>query len=307
MRSKEVILENIDQYADEIRAKVKSLAQIRKGAEDNILYFAEASYPIDRLYSLIKDVEDALDFNQIRSLQYSYSVAVKGSLDEIFLPVGNASTILSSFQKTIKAFNKDAKLNLVNVLRGSTILCFDYSSDNYSDKKFNREEISKQFTELFLTLNEPKEKVESNLNKIFRNDDKKRDSTIKAFKGLTPIPGSETIIRIHPEFNDSESIEVHSEIREVINYIAPTHKKKDNRVDWDNFIVKGFVREINHVTKSFIMYEEQDSDDESGSLIKIHYDSGEFEDKILKSFPKKATIQFEKESGRSRYKVVKIF
>ncbi|EMF43540.1 hypothetical protein LEP1GSC079_1152 [Leptospira interrogans str. FPW1039] len=55
------------------------------------------------------------------------------------------------------------------------------------------------------------------------------------------------------------------------------------------------------------MYEEQDSDDESGSLIKIHYDSGEFEDKILKSFPKKATIQFEKESGRSKYKVVKIF
>ncbi|EMM97847.1 hypothetical protein LEP1GSC158_2850, partial [Leptospira interrogans serovar Zanoni str. LT2156] len=134
MFNKNIVLENIDQYSDEICRKVKFLAEMKNNAEDETLYFAKASYPIDRLYALIKDVEDALDFNQIRSLQYSYSVAVKGSLDEIFLPVGNASTILSSFQKTIKAFNKNAKLNLVNVLRGSTILCFDYSSANYSDK-----------------------------------------------------------------------------------------------------------------------------------------------------------------------------
>ncbi|EMO69930.1 hypothetical protein [Leptospira santarosai] len=305
MFNKNIVLENINQYADEISRKVKVLAEMKSNAEDETLYFAKASYPIDRLYALIKDVEDALDFNQIRSLQYSYSVAVKGSLDEIFLPVGNASTILSSFQKTIKAFNKNAKLNLVNVLRGSTILCFDYSSANYSDKKFNREEISKQFTELFLILNEPKEKVEKNLNKIFRNDDKKRDSTIKAFKGLTPIPGSETIIRIHPEFNDSESIEVRSQIREAINFIVPA-KKKDVRVDWENQLARGFVREINNVSKSFILYEEEESDDETGSLIKIHYDSNEFEERIISLFRKKATIHFEKESGRNKYQVVKI-
>lgn len=129
---------------------------------------------------------------------------------------------------------------------------------------------------------------------------------MRAFKGLTPIPGSETTIRIHPEFNDSETIEVHSQIRETINFIAPTTKKKDVRVDWDNFVARGFVREINHVTKSFIMYENQDSDDEYSSLIKIHYDSGEFEEQIKKLFPGKATIYFKKESGRNRYQVVKI-
>lgn len=306
MRSKTIVLDNINAYTEEIDSTLRKIAEIRNQTKDDGLYFADASYPIDRLYSLFKDVEDALDFNQIRSMQYSYSVSIKGSLDEIFLPVGSASSILSSFQRTIRAIDKKAKLNLVNVLRGSTILCFDYSNENYSDKKFDREDISRQFTNLFESLSEPKEKVEGSLGKIFKNDKKRRDSALKAFKGLTPTPGSETTIRIHPEFNDSETIEVHSQIREAINLIAPTTKKKDIRVDWDNFIARGFVREINHVTKSFIMYEKQNSDDEFGSLIKIHYDSSEFEEKIVELFRKKATIHFEKESGRNRYQVVKI-
>ncbi len=67
------------------------------------------------------------------------------------------------------------------------------------------------------------------------------------------------------------------------------------------------VRDSNRfrLTKSFIMYEKQDSYDESGSLIKIHYDSSEFEEKIKELFRNKVTIHFEKESGRNRYQVVK--
>lgn len=174
MKDKNFILNNITEYANEIDSTLKRIAEIRNQTKDDTLYFAEASYPIDRLYSLFKDVEDSLEFNQIRSMQYSYSVSVKGSLDEIFLPVGNASSILTSFQRTIKAIDKNAKLNLVNVLRGSTILCFDYSKENYSDTNFDRENISKQFTNLFESLNEPKEKVEKSLSKIFK-DDKKRE------------------------------------------------------------------------------------------------------------------------------------
>ncbi len=73
-------------------------------------------------------------------------------------------------------------------------------------------------------------------------------------------------------------------------------------IDWST------VRDGNRfrLTKSFIMYEKQDSYDESGSLIKIHYDSSEFEEKIKELFRKKVTIHFEKESGRNRYQVVKI-
>ncbi|EQA62251.1 hypothetical protein [Leptospira alexanderi] len=306
VRDRSFVLKNFDSYVDEIATKLKFLAETREKIKDDILYYADTSYSIERLYSLMKDIENALEFNQIRSMQYSYSVSVKGSLDEIFLPVGNASTILSSLQRTLKVFDKKAKLNLVNVLRGSTILCFDYSKEAYSNEKFDREGISKQFKVLYESLNEPKEKLVRTLNKVFQGDEKKRDGAVRAFKGLTPVPGSETIIRILPEFNESEPIEVHSEMREAINFIVPTSQKKDIRVDWENRIAKGFVREINNVSKSFILYEEQDSDDETGSLIKIHYDSNTFEEKILSLFRKKATIHFEKEGNKNRYHVDRI-
>lgn len=306
MRSKEIILNNLTKYTNEINSKFNSLSNLRQLNPKDNEYFDVAFNEVERLYSLLHDLEDALSINQLRSKTYSYSVSVKGLDNEIFLPVGNATSILYSFQRSLRIFNKNAKLNLVNVLRGSTILCFDYSEEIYNQKAFNRENLSQNFSQLAEILNEPEKSVEKELGIFFKNDKQKTVQAVKAFKGLTPIPGSDISININTEFGNFDPIIINEEVRKTVNLVVPTKAPKDIRVNWEDKIAIGYIREINNVTRSFILFENKTDNNEATSMIKLHYDSLEIEKAVLELFRKKAKIEFEKEAGKNRYHVVRI-
>jgi hypothetical protein len=298
-------LSNLNDYILEIGNKLNNIYSL-KNSQNNIEdYRIQSSYLVERLYTLLNHVEDGLELNTIRSLKYSYAISVKGAYDDIFLPVGNASSILTSLQKGLRIFDKNIKLNLVNVLRGSTILCFDYSAEVLNNKKFDYLGVSEKFKDTLNILTNDNQQIEKDLISLYK-DKKKMVLAINAFKGLTPTPGSETSVHINTEISPLETIEINTEVRSVINQISPPSPKKNSKVDWINKIATGYIREINDVSKSFLVFADERTDDESKSLIKIHFEPNEFENKIVNLFCKKAMIHFEKEKGRNRYYVTNI-
>lgn len=301
MNNNEFVLDNLDTYKAEIIDKLDALKNLRTTKTDNIEYFGSAYHEVERLYSLIHDIEDAFSINQLLSKTYSYTVAVKGTLNEIFLPVGNAGTLLTSLQRSLRVFDNNVRLNLVNVLRGSTILCFDYSQNNYDNKNLNRVDISSKFNQLAEILSKNEDDVKDEVIELFDRNKKTAESAVRAFKGLTPIPGSETEICINTEFGGFDSLVIGEDVRRSVNKVVPPSGKKDSRVNWEDKVAIGYIREINNVSKSFLLFENDQVTDENSSLIKLHYETGTTEKTVLDLFRKKATIEFDKVPSRNKY------
>lgn len=310
MNDAEFQVNEIDNYLSEIEGKVRYLSKAFKDSESFEDYYIEAEYMVERLYSLFSDLEEAFMFSRVRAMRYAYSVTVKSDASDLVMPAGNASSMLRSMQGTLRSFNKKARLNLVNVLHGSAIFCFDYPEQLYRDSEFDRPALETGFRTMHSILTDEaadQGKKTKELLQLFSGDTKKHRSAMNLFKGLTPVPGSDTSVYVLTEFSENKGLTINSEVRATINSIVPPTQTKDVRVDWDNQIATGYIREINNVSKSFILFAERKEDKEDSALIKIHYGNSEsLEKEVLAAFKKKAQVNFSKEPGRQKYNVEKL-
>ncbi len=286
-----------DKYLVEIQEKLNQFKDLKeKYGQSFDAYSYQMLSKVERFDRIIHSLEDYFKLNKIRELQYPYIMHVKSDLQDIFMPANRASSIVSAMQKALRAFNAKTNLNLVNVLRGSTILCFDYSEENYFDEKFNREELSEKFTGFCQELSSADNN--NKLNDFLEGDSKKRNSLLNTIKNITPTPGgSDNSVDIIVEYS-SEPIRLTQEIRKNINIINPA-KENNPQVDWENQKANGYVREINDMRKSFILFESAESEDEGTKLIKIYYKEDSQKNHLLQNFKdKKVNVSFSKKAGK---------
>ena len=287
------------EYLKEIEAKLNLFKDTKESyGNDFDKYSYEMCSPVARFDRIIRSLEDYFELNKIRELDYAYVLHVKSDLQNIFMPATRASSMFNSIQKALRIFDPKAKLNLENVLRGSTVLCFNYAEENYFDEEFNREGLSEKFRGVCEMLIKPDDKGLEEITDILEGDIKKRNSLLSAIKNITPTPGElDESIKLETEFWD-EPITFTQDIRKRINTINPV-KKNNSRVDWNNHEAIGYVREINDVRKSFILFEDAESEDEGTKLIKLHYQEDSEKDFLIKHFKdKKIKINFSKESNK---------
>ncbi|EMO39559.1 hypothetical protein LEP1GSC186_3283 [Leptospira noguchii serovar Autumnalis str. ZUN142] len=289
--------DNLQRAIEEVHSLMSRMSQKRKDLIEDESYILEIKMYLSRFDLLYKYIEDKLSLNKLRSLAYPFTISSSNGIHEIFIPAMNASSYISGLNRAVKTINPKTNLYLSNILRGSTILCFEYSEDNYLDEKFNKVETSTILSELCQALNETESKAIIEVEKIVKGKTK-RESILRSIRSLTPIIGEsdfETIL----EMNYIEKpIILNSEIRKTINTIVPTSIPKNANVDWENNLAIGYIREINNVSKSFILYNNDSYDDNTEALIKVFYKDETIEDELLNKFTDKVTIDFKKENRR---------
>ena len=294
------VKENWDKYLEEIQEKLNFF---RKSKEEHGDDFEQYSYEmltdVDRFDRIMHSLEDYFMLNVIREINYPYTLKIKSGLQDILMPANKVSSIISAIQKALKTFNEKTKLNLVNVLRGSTVLCFDYDKENYYDEEFDKEKLNDDFKNFCNILTWPEQEASKELKKLFQDNEKKKNSLLSTIKKMTPVPGGEIqSIEIDTQSSIENMIEFTQELRKKISVINPSKREMPD-VDWDNNRANGYVREINDVRKSFILFEDSESDDEGTKLIKIHYQEDSEKNFLLKNFKdKKVGISFSKESNK---------
>jgi hypothetical protein len=299
MNRLEIIKSNFSKYLEEIPNSlglIQKMSDEYSGNED--LYTFQSRIFLERMDTLMRDLEDYLRLNEIRAMAYPYTIRFETHLHEIFMDAAKAGRVISSFQKGIHALNSATKINLVNILRGSTILCFDYDQTNYDDNKFDREDLNKKFHDVCAALNQDDENISKQEVEKILPETVMMNRFLSSLKNLTPVPGAEVkSVALGIDYY-IKPITFSEDIRKTINFIKPATKRKSEYVDWENSKASGFVREINNVTKSFILFDDENEDVEAGELIKLHYREDSIEKHVYKNFKKKVTIEFSKEKSK---------
>ncbi|ALE40394.1 hypothetical protein KQY10_13500 [Leptospira interrogans] len=289
--------ENLQKAIEEVHSLMSRMSQKRKDLIEDESYILEIKMYLSRFDLLYKYIEDKLSLNKLRSLAYPFTISSNNEIHEIFIPAMNASSYISGLNRAVKTINPKTNLYLSNILRGSTILCFEYSEDNYLDEKFNKVETSTILSDLCQALNETESTAIAEVEKIVKGKTK-RESILRSLRSLTPIIGESDIETILEMNYIEKPIILNSEIRKTINTIVPTSIPKNANVDWENNLAIGYIREINNVSKSFILYNNNSYDDNTEALIKVFYKDETIEDELLNKFTDKVTIDFKKENRR---------
>jgi exonuclease VII large subunit len=292
------IKENFAKYLKEIPQLLDSIQKYKESKNEKEFYTFNTRSLVERYDRLNRDLEDYLLLNKIREENYPYTIRFNYELHEIFMPATKASDVIGSIQKSVRLIDENIKLNLVNILRGSTILCFDFDETSYDNEKLDLEDATTKYRQVCraITANNTEESKKI-INDIIR-DEKKSMKMMNALKKLTPLSGDSLMAVNFSMPLQVEEIIFTDETRKNINLISPSSKSKDVRVDWENNSVTGFVRELNYVTKSFIIFENENDDNEDGALIKIHYLEDSFGKLIHKRFNTKISVKFSKEKNK---------
>jgi hypothetical protein len=298
-------MEMINELKKEIAINIDDLFELFS-TNSTELYLLQTPSIIKRYDEIKNLLEKHLYINEARALLYPYTVKVDSfGNDEFSIPARNISTIINSIQSTISIFSNSAFLNLVNILHGSTILCFDYDQSLYQSMKNDIFTFENKLAESYATLMESDEKnTKREIMKIIPQE-KNAKKFLNLVKRMSPIPGGNVnSVHIFQSSDKLTNTNLTAETREKINHVFPS-KRKDIRVDWEKNTAYGYIREINNVTKSFLVYEDRDTDIEDHALIKIHYKEDSFEDEVLNKFnKKKILINFSKD--KYKYFVEKI-
>lgn len=294
------IKKQIPLYQEEINQYFDSFVSIydQYKNSDPSLYYSKMKLFLDNFDRLMSGVDSMFELNKARSANFPYTVYLDRDISDAFLPATKASSIITSIQRILKKLNKEASLNLVDILRGSFILCFDYREDVKLDFDFDRVGLSKHFNEICLLLHESEEEIDK-LLPAYISSESVRKSVLKQFKNLTPVPGQEHKIDLFTEYdNSAKAIEMDVEIRTRLNHLVPS-TEKSIKVDWENNTATGFLREINNVSKSCILFDsENSSDEENAKLIKLHWKEDSFEKHAYNKYKKKVTVNFSKQKNR---------
>jgi hypothetical protein len=293
---------NITNEIEDLRELLQNIHSEKKNSSTIESYFLNANMFLNRYDSINKYIEDELELNDLRTFRYPFSIRTSNEINDIMISATTASSFISGIYKSIKTIYPKASLSLTNILRGSTILCFDYSNENYFDDDFDREKTSTTFSNFCNLLTGPEDIAKSEIQNIIPTKSN-LEQLLKSMKSLSPVIGDESITKINIDFIESP-IELDSDVRKTINYISPPKARKNPAVDWDAQIAIGFIREINNVTKSFVMYGSLTSSDNADALIKLFYEDTDMEKYILTIFNKKIHVKFETKNRKYYIKTI---
>lgn len=301
---------SISDIQKEIKFCIENLQKLKNDSSD-IEFQLTSPVFVKHFDSMVSEISNIFDLNKIRIQSYDYAFHVDNDDSIINIPASTVTRYINGFQKTIKYLDEAKKptLNIANILRGSTVICFNYSNpdDFFLEDKFLNPvgvDVNKKLSDIYKALSMESGSAVKEIKKIVKNENQ-RKNVLNGIRSISPTPGSgKSEIKIFGSFPEENSVSLDIHFRQVINEIYPTGKKKDIRVNWDNKTVIGYARELNNVSKSFMLFEDDESSDEP-EMIKIHYDANSFEDNIRKNFRKKVLVEFEK-IAQNKYKAVRI-